>query len=157
VDFCQARALGVQSERPVSIPRRAQPHHTVAAAIIQRNGKVLIAQRPANGLLGGMWEFPGGKVEPGEDLQSALQREIREELNTSITVEEHFGEFRHAYTHYKVTLHAFFCRLASESGEPYPVEADGLVWAKPDALENYPMGKIDRQIARKLAGSLQAE
>ena len=150
-EFCQARALGVQSERPIRTPRRVQPHHTVAAAIIQRGDKVLIARRPVNGLLGGMWEFPGGKVEPGEDLVNCLRREIGEELDASITVERHFGEYKHAYTHFKVTLHAFCCQLAPNSGEPRPVEADGLVWVQPNALANYPMGKIDRQIALHLA------
>jgi A/G-specific adenine glycosylase len=152
-DLCQARTLGVQAERPVPVPRRTQPHYTVAAAIIQRDDKVLIAQRPANGLLGGMWEFPGGKLEPGEDLVTALRREIREELDASVTGECHFGEYRHAYTHFKVTLHAFRCRLASESNEPRPVEADGLAWELPAALAEYPMGKIDRQIALQLAQS----
>ena len=152
-DLCQACTLGVQAERPVPVPRRARPHHTVAAAIIQRGDRVLIAQRPANGLLGGMWEFPGGKLEPGEDLVTALRREIQEELDASVTGECYFGEFRHAYTHFKVTLHAFRCQLASDSGEPRPVEADGLAWERPAALAEYPMGKIDRQIALQLAQS----
>jgi A/G-specific adenine glycosylase len=156
-EFCQARALGVQVDRPIKIPKRIQPHHTVAAAIIERGGKVLIAKRPANGLLGGMWEFPGGKIEPGEDLVTCLLREIREELDASITAGRHFGEFQHAYTHFKVTLHAFCCQLSPDSDEPRPVEADGLVWVRPDGLANYPMGKIDRQIARRLAQANESQ
>ena len=79
-DICQARVLGLQEERPVSAPKTKIPHHTVTAAVIRRKGYVMIVQRPAEGLLGGMWEFPGGKQEPGEDLTTCLKREIFEEL-----------------------------------------------------------------------------
>ena len=75
-EFCQARLLGVQAERPVLKSRPALPHYIVTAAVIERQGRFLIAQRPLNGLLGGLWEFPGGKLQPGEDLASCLQREI---------------------------------------------------------------------------------
>ncbi|MDW8228190.1 MAG: A/G-specific adenine glycosylase, partial [Anaerolineales bacterium] len=83
-EFCQARALGVQESRPVRQPKKETPHYTVTAAVIRRNGRVLLAQRPSRGLLGGLWEFPGGKVEPGESLPEALRREIREELAVDI-------------------------------------------------------------------------
>ena len=70
---CEALRLGMQEELPVLEAKAAVPHYTVTAAVIQRDGQVLIARRPSSGLLGGMWEFPGGKVEPGEELPQALQ------------------------------------------------------------------------------------
>ena len=85
-EHCQARALGVQEERPVLESKPPIPHITVTAAVIQRDGQVLLARRPSRGLLGGMWEFPGGKQEPGEELEQTLQREIREELAVEIAV-----------------------------------------------------------------------
>jgi A/G-specific adenine glycosylase len=148
-DLCAAYALGLQEQRPVLEPKPSQPHYTVAAAVIQRDAQVLIAQRPANGLLGGMWEFPGGKLQPGEDLAGCLQREIKEELGARVAVHEQIGVYQHAYTHFRVTLHAFRCSLAG--GEPCNLEHASLVWTPLAELKNYPMGKIDRTIATRLA------
>lgn len=148
--FCQAYALGVQGERPVRTRRPDQPHHTVTAAIIQKDEAVLIAQRPAEGLLGGLWEFPGGKLRPGEDLAQCLQREIREELGVLVRVGALLGVYQHAYTHFRVTLHAFQCTLQN-GGQPQALEHSALCWVTPAELGNYPMGKIDRQIAGQLA------
>lgn len=147
--LCQARDLGIQEQRPVSIARPKIPHHTVTAAVIRRNGQLLIAQRPLDGLLGGLWEFPGGKQQAGENLASCLQREILEELGVKISVGDLLGVYRHAYTHFRVTLHAFGCILLS-GGEPHPIQVIDLRWVTPYELPDYPMGKIDRQIARKL-------
>jgi A/G-specific adenine glycosylase len=146
---CAAYQLGRQEKLPVIARRGAIPHHTVTAAVIQRDGQVLITQRPSNGLLGGLWEFPGGKLQPGEDLATCLQREIKEELEVEIRVGEAFGEYRHAYTHFRVTLHAFLCYLCDGS-PPKAVQVQDLRWVKAEELANYPMGKIDRQIARRL-------
>jgi A/G-specific adenine glycosylase len=147
---CRAYASGTQLERPVKKPKAEVPHYLVAGAVIHRAGKVLIAQRPEDGLLGGLWEFPGGKREDGETLQAALLREIAEELGVAIQVGEELGVYRHAYTHFKVTLHAFACHLLD--GEPRNLEHQALQWVEPQALPNYPMGKIDRSISRDLLG-----
>ena len=158
-DYCQARALGVQEQRPLVKPRPAIPHYTVTAAVItypltQPSGRpqdeplYLIAQRPAHGLLGGLWEFPGGKVQQGEDLPACLRREICEELGAEIEVGEQQGVYRHAFTHFRITLHAFRCTLVRN--EPRPIEAADIHWVKPEEMEKYPMGKIDRQISKEL-------
>jgi A/G-specific adenine glycosylase len=146
---CAANQLGLQKLLPVMASKAAIPHHTVTAAVIQRDGRVLITQRPSNGLLGSLWEFPGGKLQPGENLAACLQREIKEELAAEIQVSEPFGEYRHAYTHFRVTLHAFLCQL-SDGSLPRAVQVQDLRWVKLEELADYPMGKIDRQIARKL-------
>lgn len=148
-ELCLARQRGLQHLRPVPSPRRTLPHHNVSAAIILRAGKVLIAQRPENGLLGGLWEFPGGKQEPGEDLETCLQRELCEELGVSVHVKEQFGCYSHAYTHFKVTVYAFFCDLQPDA-QPGALQVADLRWSSPSSLESFPMGKIDRQIAREL-------
>jgi A/G-specific adenine glycosylase len=145
---CLARALGVQEDRPVLEAKPAVPHYTVTAAVITHNAQILIARRPPNGLLGGMWEFPGGKLEPGESLTQGLLREIQEELGVAIQVGEPFGVYQHGYTHFKVTLHAFCCQLTT--GEPQSLHASEIRWVAPAALGDFPMGKIDRQIARRL-------
>ena len=147
---CLARQLGVQEARPVRLPRKKTPHLTVTAAVIQRDGRVLIAQRPSEGLLGGMWEFPGGTLEDGDpDLAACLQREIREELGVEIKVGDPFGVYKHAYTHFKITLHAYLCALL-EDEHPQPVDNQAITWAALADLPDYPMGKVDRQIATRL-------
>ncbi|HJW91765.1 MAG TPA: A/G-specific adenine glycosylase [Anaerolineales bacterium] len=149
--LCAANRLGIQNQRPVLAPKPEVPHYVVTAAVIRRNGQVLIAQRPTDGLLGGLWEFPGGKVHPGEDLLSSLKREIREELGVEVAVQGALGNYRHAYTHFRVSLHAFCCTL--ETGEPHNLAHTDLRWARPAQLADYPMGKIDRQIASQLFDS----
>ena len=145
---CEAFALGLQELRPVKNARPPVPHYTVTAAVIHRDGLVLIARRPPEGLLGGLWEFPGGKQEKGESLPQALQREIQEELGTQIEVGQELGVYHHAYTHFKVTLHAFHSRLTG--GEPQALQASDLRWISIDKLNEFPMGKIDRMISRDL-------
>ncbi len=147
--FCQARLLGVQDQRPVKQTKHKTPHVTVTAAVIQKKDKVLITQRPLQGLLGGMWEFPGGKLQDGEELGACLIREIQEELGVAIQVGEPFGVYHHAYTHFRVTLHAFLCSLVN-GDKPKPIQVNDIYWSKIPELSSYPMGKIDRQIATKL-------
>jgi len=147
-EICKSYELGVQEERPVKKAKPVIPHHTVTAAVIRCNGQVFIAQRPDKGLLGGMWEFPGGKIEPGVNLEACLKREICEELGVDIEVGSPFGIYEHAYTHFKITLHAFECSLTKDT--PIANEHTDIRWVKPAELEDFPMGKIDRQIARRI-------
>lgn len=149
---CKAFLAGVQEQRPVKSKKPPIPHHTVTAAVISRQNKTLIVQRPLDGLLGGLWEFPGGKVQMGESLPQCLKREICEELAVEIEVNEELGVFKHAYTHFRVTLHAFFCSLLNGK-EPYPIEAQDLRWVAPSELHQFPMGKIDRMISQQLLDS----
>jgi len=145
---CRARQRGVERQRPVRSARRAVPEHLAAAGVLRRDGRVLIAQRPPNKLLGGLWEFPGGKAEPGESIDAALRRELREELGVEVEVVDHLGSYRHAYTHFRVTLYAFECAL--QRGQPQALEHPALRWVTLRQLAGFPMGKIDRQIARRL-------
>ncbi len=150
-NHCLAFGRDVVAERPVRRKKPPIPHHMVAAGVIEREGKVLIARRPLGGLLGGLWEFPGGKVEPGESLRACLLRELKEELGVKVEARESVGTFTHAYTHFRVTVHAFMCRLTD--GTPESLEHSQLTWVDEEALAEYPMGKIDRLIAHALAGS----
>jgi A/G-specific adenine glycosylase len=150
-DTCIAKYLGIQEQRPVRLPKPSIPHHIVTAAVISKDNKVLIACRPPRGLLGGLWEFPGGKLQDGEDLQGCLRREIGEELGVEVEVGAQIGEYRHAYTHFRVTLFAYRCILLQ--GEPRPIQAADVRWVLPGDLPKYPMGKIDRQISQTLLSS----
>ena len=87
----------------------------VTAALIKDNQKLLIAQRGRTKLFGGKWEFPGGKVRSGESPESCLRREIREELNLEIQVDEHFCTVQHRYTDFHIELMAFWCSIVGGS------------------------------------------
>jgi A/G-specific adenine glycosylase len=148
---CRALAQGTVAERPVKKARKKIPTLTVTAAVIHRDGQVLLSKRPPHGLLGGLWEFPGGTLEKTDaDLPACLRREIREELGADIEVGEAFGTYRHAYTHFKIVLHAFCCLLV-DGQEPQAIECDDLAWVQVNDLGDYPMGKVDRRIAQRLA------
>ncbi len=141
---CRARARGTQLDRPVRPPRKRVPYHTVTAGVIWHNGKVLIAQRPVDDMLGGLWEFPGGKLQTGETLPQCLQREIREELGFEIEVGELLTVIQHAYTHFRITLHVFCCRYAA--GEPRALEVADWSWVTLGELDAFPFPVTDQQI-----------
>jgi len=144
MEMCQARASGTQEERPVLKPRKETPHYVHAAGVIIDDGNVLLAKRPSKGLLGGMWEFPNGRVNgnPLEGLEPALETGYR----LKVQRKDALGSVQHAYTHFRVTVHAFRCQLISIP------ENKNLKWVALTRLEDYPMGKVDRQIARMLDG-----
>ncbi|MDT8305971.1 MAG: A/G-specific adenine glycosylase [Anaerolineae bacterium] len=144
-ELCLARARGTQLERPVRPPRRDTPHYHVVAGVIYRaDGAFLIAKRPPEGLLGGLWEFPGGKQEEGESLPEALRREIREELGMDIAVGAPLGQIKHAYTHFRITLHAYGARHVA--GQPQDIAVAGHAWVTLDDLDRYAFAVTDRKI-----------
>jgi A/G-specific adenine glycosylase len=145
---CLAYAHGTQLERPIPKPGKRVPLYQVSEAVIQHADTVLIGRRPEGKLLGGLWEFPGGKQDPGESLEVCLRREIQEELGVDVQVGVHFGTFPHAYTHFNVNVHAYRCVILS--GEPQALDHDQLCWAALTDLDKYPMGKVDRLIANLL-------
>jgi A/G-specific adenine glycosylase len=147
--YCLAFANGTQALRPVKKQKAATPHYDVTAGIIWNDeGELLIAQRPLDGLLGGLWEFPGGKLEPGETLSDCLKRELLEELAIEVEVGDLFTIVQHGFTHFKITLHAFTCRY--RSGEPKAIGVREWAWVKPADLEKYSFGKADREVIRAL-------
>ena len=143
--FCQSYANGTQDERPVRAKKAPIPHYDVAAGLIwNEKGQLLIAQRPLDGLLGGLWEFPGGKRESGETLEECLARELREELAIEVSVGDLFVIVKHGFTHFKITLHAYNCDYVS--GPPQSIGVRDWAWARPEQLDAYSFGKADREV-----------
>ncbi len=151
---CLAWQRGTQPERPVQSPRPRTPHYDVVAGVIWQNGQIeanerfLIAQRPLHGLLGGLWEFPGGKQEPGETLPEALRREIQEELAIEIAVGEHLTSIKHAYTHFRITLHAF--QATHLSGVPQHLGVANHAWVTLAELDDYAFAVTNQKIIATL-------
>jgi A/G-specific adenine glycosylase len=107
---CRARLKQRQSDFPVRAPSKPVPTRRVAVGVIEHNGRMLIVRRPQDGLLGGLWEFPGGKIEEGESAEDAVRREIMEEVGMEVEVTSFVTRVRHAYSHFKVELDVFRCR-----------------------------------------------
>ena len=145
---CEARRIGIQQDLPVKTPRKPIPHLDVTAGVIWKKDRFLITLRPPKGLLGGLWEFPGGKQEDGESLEACLKREIMEELEIDIEVGQHLISVKHAYTHFKITLHVFECTHAS--GEIIPHDCDDYRWIKSSELDNFAFPGADRKVIEAL-------
>ncbi len=120
----------------------------VAAALIFRDGKILIARRHAKSHLGGLWEFPGGKREAGETFEQCLVREIREELGVAISVCELFEDIEHAYPEKTVRLKFFLCKMAG--GEPQALGCAAFRWIEKSELPDYPFPAADARLLEKL-------
>lgn len=152
-DLCLAKQRGTQTMRPVKAPKTPIPHYDVAAGLIWHNEQLLIAQRPPDGLLGGLWEFPGGKRENGETLEACLRRELREELAIDVEVGALFVKVKHAFTHFKITLYAYECRYRGAIAPysmPQALGAQAWTWVNPSDLDAYAFGKADRDVIRAL-------
>lgn len=146
---CTAAARGTQHERPVKPIKKATPHYDIGAAVIWKSeGEVLIQQRPAEGLLGGLWEFPGGKLEAGETLEACVTREIDEELGITISVGEKLVAVKHAYSHFKITLHAYTCQYVG--GTPSPTAADDWQWVAPEKLDDFAFPKANLTVIKAI-------
>lgn len=120
----------------------------VAAGLVVHQGRLLITRRPPGTHLAGFWEFPGGKVEPGETWEEALTRELREELGIEITPHEMFCEVTHRYPAKTVHLRFFVCSWTS--GEPRAIGCSEFLWVARDVLDNYDFPPADREILSRL-------
>jgi 8-oxo-dGTP diphosphatase len=118
----------------------------VVCALIERAGRLLLAQRPPNKHLPLKWEFPGGKVEPGEEPSAAVVREIKEELGCEIVIRRTLPGFLHDYKTVVIEMLPFVCQLAAQSPEPAANEHVALAWAKPDELTRYDLAAADLPI-----------
>lgn len=120
----------------------------VVAALIWKDGKFLICQRPAHKARALMWEFVGGKVEKGESKQQALQRECREELNIGISVGEMFSEVTHEYS--DITVHLTLFNAEIEDGEPQILEHNAIEWINPSRIPEYEFCPADTVFLKKI-------
>jgi A/G-specific adenine glycosylase len=145
---CRALARGWQHHLPRRSPRRKPPHYDIAAGVVWRRGRVLIGRRKPEGLLGGLWEFPGGKQMPGESPRHAVVRECREEVGIEVQTLALLTTVRHAYTHFRITMHAFECRHVS--GRARAIACDAVRWVRLADLDAYPFPAANRRIIAAL-------
>jgi A/G-specific adenine glycosylase len=140
---CRARAEGVQEERPVRRPRKPLPKHELVAGIVRRGGKYLLGKRGPNGMLSGLWEFPGGAVLPGESHADALRRILRDQLGIEVRVLGLVASVDHGYSHMKVNLTAYRCELVS--GVVRPTVHEAVEWVPRSRLGQYAFPMVNRK------------
>jgi A/G-specific adenine glycosylase len=146
---CQAYNLGMQCDLPMREQSSPLPHKTIGVAVIwNEQGQILIDRRRPEGLLGGLWEFPGGKIELGETVEECIKREIQEELGIEIEVGDRLITINHAYSHFSVTLTVHHCRHLT--GVPQPIESDEIRWVTLDEIDQFPFPKANSQIIAAL-------
>lgn len=154
VAHCGAHHTGREVLFPQRRARKAVPRVDVVGGIVwdevpfSPGARHLIAKRKKDDMLGGLWEFPGGRVEEGESYEEALIRELREELAIDVEVIGPFMHLDHAYTHFRITLYVYHCRHIG--GEPEAIECADWTWAAPGELSAYALSIADRKIADAL-------
>ena len=149
-----AVCLALRGNRPEAYPvkrRKMQiPHKIVGAAVIlNARNQIMIAQRrPEGGMLAGLWEFPGGKLQEGETMPECIARELKEEMGLTLEVGPELTVVHHAYTHFTIALHAHFARILS--GRPRHIECADHAWTTLSAIDRYPFSKADLKIIEAL-------
>ncbi len=145
IDFCKAYQTGEQEVIP---PSRHQSTTKIQAVIgvISHQSRFLIQKRPEKGLLAGLWEFPGGKIESGENRETALRRELKEELGLDLRDFTYLTRVVHAYTQFRVTLHAYSCRLEHRPALPRA----SYRWVTLGGMRRFPMPSGSVKIVRFL-------
>jgi A/G-specific adenine glycosylase len=146
---CLGHQSGKPTDYPLKAPRKKVPHLVVGAAVVvNRKGEVLVAQRRDADMLGGLWEFPGGKQETGETIQQCIARELKEELGINIEVGDFLVTIKHAYSHFTMELHTYFAKI--KAGRPRPIECQDFQWLEIPSLRKLPYSKADLKIIDQL-------
>jgi A/G-specific adenine glycosylase len=128
------------------------PFQVIGVGVVRNGaGEVLIDQRLNEGLLGGLWEFPGGKQEPGESIVETIRRELAEELAIEVEVGEELIVVEHAYSHKRLCFVVHLCTWLS--GEPQPLASQQVRWVRPELLGEYPFPAANAQIIAALLGA----
>lgn len=128
--------------------RKKVPHYHVGIGVIQHNNRVLIGKRKKEQMLGGLWEFPGGKQLPNESLTETVVREVYEETGLTVKCTTAIASINHAYSHFKITVHAYWCTLVS--GTATPITTDALCWVSLSELHQYPFPTASVKIINHL-------
>jgi len=153
---CAAYAAGDPARYPVKDASKPLPFQVIGVGVVlDGDGRVLIDQRLNEGLLGGLWEFPGGKQEPGEAIEATIARELAEELAIEASVGEELITLEHAYSHKRLRFVVHLCRWIS--GEPQPLASQQVRWVRPEQLADYPFPAANARIIAALLERLAGE
>jgi A/G-specific adenine glycosylase len=140
---CLTYNAGLVKEYPKRLKTAPLPLHRIAVGVVTKNNRILITRRKPEGLLGGLWEFPGGKIGEDEEPQAACIREIKEEVNLNVTIGSYITRVKHAYTHFKIIVDVFCCRFVSGK-----VKLNGPTayrWITLNQIDKFPFPKANHK------------
>ena len=141
-NLCRAKAIGNPERYPTKAKKRKIPHVNGVSAVIVKDGKVLLHQRPPRGFSGGLWEFPNWRVQGEKNRSRRLAKWIKEERNLGVAVKGRIGIFEQTYSHFKLTLHVYDCQALYGEGSGR--------WVGIRSLNRFPMSRIHRRIAHAI-------
>lgn len=146
--YCVAFKTGRTAELPRVERKKVVPHYRIGVGVVWKQGKILITKRHETQMLGGLWEFPGGKQRKGESLKETVVREVAEETGVQCQVNAPYVTVKHAYSHFKITLTAFKCQW--RSGRARAIAVAETKWIIPSALSAYPMPRANRRVVEAM-------
>lgn len=153
--FCKANQGNLVEKFPKRIKTKKVPTYHIAAGVVFKKGKILITRRKPEGLLGGLWEFPGGKKLKNETLETTCIREIKEEVNLDVKVIKKLTTVKHAYTHFKIIMDVFTCDFVK--GRIKLNGPDNFCWIRLDQIDNYPLPKATLKALSGLYGEMKSK
>lgn len=142
---CKAYHEGSPAQYPIKQKKKKIPHLVVGAAVVKNeDGTVLIAQRREDQMLGGLWEFPGGKKEPDESIHLCVIRELKEELGINVKLSNKIICVHHAYSHFTMEMHVYWAQI--QSGKPRSIECNDFKWISLEDIRTLPFSKADLKV-----------
>ncbi|MBW3630885.1 MAG: A/G-specific adenine glycosylase [Gemmatimonadetes bacterium] len=144
-DHCAAYRAGTEEQRPLPKKAKPLPHEHHAVAVVERDGRYLLARRPVDARLGGLWEFPGALRRRGESTAAAAERAPLEGVGIEVRAGEPIASVKHGFTHVTVTYHAVRC--ASVGGDERALAYDAWVWVSPEEIALYALPLAQKKIA----------
>jgi len=148
---CRALENDNIAHYPRRIKTKPVPTHPIAVGVVEKGNRILITRRKPEGLLGGLWEFPGGKVETNETGPAACIREIKEETGLEVIISSHLTRIKHAYTHFKIEMDVYLCRyVAGQVQLSGPVDSR---WIRLSEINDYPFPKANLKFIPLLTNS----
>lgn len=148
---CLARQRGLQTQRPVKGGKAALPVRQYAAAVVRRDDRVLVVQRPARGLLAAMWEFPNVQLRQSQQPKAAIREALSRQFALRVRLQERVGVYEHTYSHFEARLYVYDGAAGETDGRPSIAQPHK--WLRPSGLRKLPMGKLDRRVANWVLGS----
>ena len=143
INQCQAYQKNTIQDYPVKLKSKKIPHYNVAVGVIWKNNDILIAKRQLGGLLGGLWEFPGGKLSDSESAEECVIREIQEEVGINVEIKSFISTIKHQYSHFSISMDSFHCLYID--GDPQPKTSSEIKWISPLDIDKFPFPKANHK------------